>query len=127
MQHTLYSLKNQKQFNLVNNSGIKYYSNYFILVICPVPHQIIPANNNINNCLYYGIKIGRKYSKKAVIRNKAKRRVRHLLRTLSIDQGQNLAIIIVPRKDFHITNFLELTIELKKFWNKNQKSLKKSP
>ncbi len=122
MQLIVNSLKNQKEFDLVNHKGTKYYSDYFILVISPTPPQLLCQNpDTLDNTLYYGIKVGRKYSKKAVIRNKVKRRVRHLVRILSVNKNQGVGAIIIPRKDFHTANFLELQTQFEKFYIKHQK------
>lgn len=122
MQLIVNSLKNQKEFDLVNHKGTKYYCDYFILVISPTPPQLLSQNPSIlNNTLYYGIKVGRKYSKKAVVRNKVKRRVRHLVRILSANKTDGFAMIIIPRKDFHVANFLSLQTEFEKFHSKYQK------
>ncbi len=122
MQLIINSLKNQKEFDLVNHKGTKYYSDYFILVISPTPPPLTCHNTNSDtDTLYYGIKVGRKYSKKAVIRNKVKRRVRHLIRILSINKTQGFGTIIIPRKDFHTANFLELQNQFEKFYSKYQK------
>lgn len=124
MQLIINSLKNQKEFNLVNHRGIKYYSDYFILIISPIPDQLI-CHNPIEQkeTLYYGIKVGRKYSKKAVIRNKVKRRTRHLVRIISKNQTKGSGMIVIPRKDFHLADFLDLQNQFEKFYNKYQKSI----
>lgn len=124
MSLVINSLKNQKEFDLVNHKGTKYYSDYFILVIALTPPQFTCLNTSGNtDILYYGIKVGRKYSKKAVIRNKVKRRIRHLVKILSINKTEGFGAIIIPRKDFHTADFLELQTQFEKFYNKYQKSL----
>lgn len=108
------SLKNQKEFELINKLGKKFHEKYFILVLAKnLPKTFLESKYNI----FLGIKVSRKLNKKAVIRNKIKRRVKHLIRL--IFSGSNLklmkrAIIIIPRKGFDEVEFSLLNHELSK-------------
>ena len=93
------SLKNQKEFDLVNKLGKKFHSPYFITIIAKNSTKLFAKLNvkgnidnlckksseilyNSSNTLLFGMKVGRKLGN-AVIRNKIKRRIRHLVRLLS--------------------------------------------
>ncbi|WP_417905141.1 ribonuclease P protein component [Candidatus Tisiphia endosymbiont of Micropterix aruncella] len=113
------SLKNQKEFDLVNKLGKKFHSPYFITIIAKnstklfaklnVKGNIDDKTTQVQLCkkpseilLLFGIKAGRKLGN-AVIRNKIKRRIRHLVRLLSKEpqfKSNSWAMIFVPRKGF---------------------------
>ncbi len=110
------SLKNQKQFDFVNKSGTKKHSARFILIYTnKIPDFIIDQNSFLG----FGMKVSRKYSKKAVIRNKVKRRIRHIMSLLSNDTSidiKNKSLIIIPKNGFDKTNFANLYDDFKKIF-----------
>ena len=105
---SIFSLKNQKEFDLVSKHGFKEHGSYLILVLATnFTHIISPALSPT----FFGMKVSRKLSKKAVVRNKVKRRIRHLVRHIvkdpAIDTG-NTAFIIIPKKGFDKVTFARL-------------------
>ncbi|GAB4163860.1 MAG: hypothetical protein Tsb006_3220 [Rickettsiaceae bacterium] len=63
------------------------------------------------------MKVSRRFSKKAVVRNKVKRRIRHIVTMLAKDLEINLvgkSIIIIPKKGFDKTNFAKLFADFKR-------------
>ena len=91
------SLKNQKEFNLVNKYGSKYHGSYFVVIISS---NISLLKNTSENTTFLGLKVGKKFSKKAVIRNKAKRRIKYIVNILVRAPSMNLnkkALIVIPR------------------------------
>ena len=63
------------------------------------------------------MKVSKKLSKKAYIRNKIKRRIRHLMRIMLKEPDLNLskvAIIFMPYKNFDLVEFAKLSFEFKK-------------
>ncbi|WP_392506732.1 ribonuclease P protein component [Rickettsia sp. 2024-CO-Wats] len=108
------SLKNQKEFELINKLGKKFHERYFILVIATkLPEIFLESKYNT----FLGIKVSRKLNKKAVVRNKIKRRIRHLIRIIVSDprfKAIKFAMIIIPRKGFEEINFSHLNYELSK-------------
>jgi len=132
------SLKNQKEFDLVNKLGKKFYSPYFITVIAKDFTKLLAKLNAGNNAadkttnqtklckksgevlLLFGIKAGRKLGN-AVIRNKIKRRIRHLIRLLSKEtqiKPNIWAMIIIPKKGFDQIDFATLLSELYRIFSK---------
>ncbi|ABV75216.1 ribonuclease P [Rickettsia akari str. Hartford] len=113
------SLKNQKEFELINKLGKKFHERYFILVIARnLPTIFLKSQYNT----FLGIKVSRKLNKKAVIRNKIKRRIRHLVRIIVSDaklSAVKFAMIIIPRKGFEEINFSHLNYELSKIVLRN--------
>lgn len=109
---TIYSLKDQKQFDLVNRHGAKLHSPYFIVVYAK---DFFSIQTQGSNPTFLGLKVGRKFCKKAVIRNKAKRITRHLIRNLVNNQQlntDNSAFIVIPKQRFLSTNFAKLACNL---------------
>lgn len=104
----LFSLRNQKEFNLVNKLGVKKHSCGLILVLAPNFSRIVTHSPNPT---FLGMKVSRKFSKKAVIRNKVKRRIRHLVRNILRDESVktcNTAFIIIPKKGFDQLSFKKI-------------------
>lgn len=106
------SLKNQKEFELINKLGKKFHEQYFILVIAKnIPKIFLKSKYNI----FLGIKVSKKLNKKAVVRNKIKRRIKHLIRLICNNTNfKKLAMIIIPRKSFDTVDFSVLNHELSK-------------
>ncbi|WP_342278950.1 MULTISPECIES: ribonuclease P protein component [unclassified Candidatus Tisiphia] len=127
------SLKNQKEFDLVNKLGKKFHSPYFITIIAKNSTKLFAKLNvkgnidnlckksseilyNSSNTLLFGMKVGKKLGN-AVIRNKIKRRIRHLVRLLSKEskfKQNSWAMIVIPRKGFEQIEFATLFSELYK-------------
>ncbi len=104
------SLKNQKEFDSVNKYGSKIHGSCFILIVSTkILHtEIVSASNPT----ILGMKVSRKFSKKAVIRNKAKRRIRHLTQLLVKNPDintDNKSIIVIPKRGFENYNFSKLS------------------
>lgn len=110
------SLKNQKQFDFVNKYGKKNHSTNFIVISTNSVPEFLAEDLPY---LSFGMKVSRRFSKKAVIRNKVKRRIRHLIRLLAHDETLNIlnkSLIIIPKNGFHIAEFAQLYNEFKKFF-----------
>ena len=118
----LYSLRNQKKFDLVNLHGKKVSSPYFMVVIA---QNFSLIQTDSQNPTFLGMKVSKKISKKAYIRNKLKRRIRHLTRLMLKERDLNLskvAIIFIPYKNFDLVEFAKLSFEFKSIL---QKTIKK--
>ena len=73
---------------------------------------------------FLGMKVNKKISKKACIRNKIKRRIRHLTRIMLKDSDLNLskvAIIFIPYKNFELVEFAQLSLEFKRLLQRSIK------
>lgn len=96
---TVFSLKNQKEFDFVNKHGSKKHGPCFIIVLSKNITSL-PIQPKSENITFLGLKISRKFSKKAVVRNKARRRIKHLINLLLQEQVVSLdqkAIIVIPK------------------------------
>jgi ribonuclease P protein component len=107
------SLKDQKEFDLVSKQGKKLHTAYFILILAKNFTSIVLSSANT---LFFGMKVSRKLGK-AVIRNKIKRRIRHLVRLISkVPQFEHYSwgMTIIPKKGFEKVKFAILLSELEK-------------
>ncbi len=110
----LYSLKNQQKFDLVNSKGKRASSPYFMVVLAQNFNLI---QTDTSHPTFLGMKVSRKISKKACIRNKIKRRIRHLMRIMLNDNNfdlSDLAVIFIPYKNFELVEFATLLLEFKR-------------
>lgn len=106
------SIKNQREFDLVNKQQNKrFYSDHFTLVI------MRSFKKGSKNRVFLGMKVIKKIGN-AVIRNKIKRRIRHLFMITMKEYDQYInseAFILIPKKNFDTTKFVLLLDNLKVF------------
>ncbi len=111
---SVFSLKNQKEFDFVNKHGSKKHGSCFIIILSSnISSLCCPSDN----ATFLGLKVSRKFSKKAVIRNKAKRRIKHLLNILIQDPLVDInkkALIVIPKIGLDKVDFLKLKKDFKK-------------
>ncbi|HJO96124.1 MAG TPA: ribonuclease P protein component [Victivallales bacterium] len=81
------SLRLKSEFDNVRRNGKKYVSKYFLLIF----------TDSIDNKLKYGIICGRKFSKKAVTRNRVRRLIKESFRLINAQLKVN-HIVFIPRK-----------------------------
>lgn len=74
----------------------------------------LPAKSQ--KCVRLGLKVGRKVGG-AVVRNKIKRRARHLFRLVSKNLQHSCAIIFIPKRNVDIVSFDLLLKDFKKLLN----------
>lgn len=111
---SVFSLKNQKEFDFVNKHGSKKHGSCFIIILSS---NIASLHCPSDNTTFLGLKVSRKFSKKAVIRNKAKRRIKHLLNILIQDPLVDInkkAFIVIPKIGLDKVDFLKLKKDFKK-------------
>lgn len=91
-------LKKKKDFEKVLKKGQGFKENFLVLKI---------TKNNLK-LSRFGFIVSTRFSKKAVVRNKIKRRLREIIRAklAKIKKGRDGVIIIMP--GFQIDNFWEL-------------------
>ena len=105
------SLKNQKYFDLVNKRGTKLHKPSAVLVLA----KNYPNDLDTVGHITLGMKVGKKLGN-AVVRNKIKRRIRHIITLISkqADFKSNLGLIVVARKGFDKATFSTLFDEFSK-------------
>lgn len=81
-------LKHWQDFKTVYARGKRCHGKFLVLVAYHAPEE---------NPTQFGISISRKVSKKAVVRNKIKRRLRHACRELLPQSHQGWQLIIIVR------------------------------
>lgn len=117
----LHSLKNQKQFDLVNKFSKAYTSNNMKIVSSIITTSL--DKNTDEPCIFIGFKIVKKIAK-ASVRNKIRRRIKAIIRTIIKSEGYvhaNQAFIIIPRTGILQKKYSDLEMEIGsafKFLNK---------
>ncbi|BAZ43055.1 protein subunit of ribonuclease P [Chondrocystis sp. NIES-4102] len=88
-----YRLRNRHDYRTVYEQGLRRYSPHLTLIAL-APSDPLAMSNTM-----FGISIGKKVSKKAVIRNRLKRQIKGVIRTylLSINPGWKVIIIVKPQ------------------------------
>ncbi len=110
----IYSLKNHNEFDLVSKSSIRLNSVFFTILYSS-NFLSIRASRGSRDYPFVGIKVSRYFSKKAVIRNKVKRQIRHIMRNLVNKQviyTKNTAFIIIPKQQCISAKFLQMEDDL---------------
>lgn len=107
----LTSLKNNKEFSIVSSKGRKYFAKDFLIIGAYLQED---KKFSSSAQILLGIKAGKKLGN-AVIRNKIRRRIKHLVRNLAQinifnnqEQKRQLSMIFIPRKNFEQCNFFDL-------------------
>jgi ribonuclease P protein component len=83
-------LRLKAEFAYVRENGKKFVGKFFILVY-------IENIGNVEDCLKYGVICSRKFSKKAVVRNRARRLFRESFRLIK-KQVKDTHLIFIPRQ-----------------------------
>lgn len=85
-------LKNRRDFHTVYQQGIRRHSSHLILKAYAVPDE------NKLQASRIGISIGKKVSKKAVVRNRIKRQIKGAIREILpwVAPGWKMIIIVKP-------------------------------
>ena len=102
------SLKSQKEFDFVSKHGVKKHGSKFIVILSS---NISFLSENKDQEIFLGLKVSKRFSKKAVVRNKTKRRIKHLVSILMRDPSVNInkkAIIVIPKIGFAEASFASL-------------------
>jgi ribonuclease P protein component len=107
------TLKNQAAFDLANKVGKKNNGRFFILV----SHK--PASEiQSQKVIYLGLKVSKKMGN-AIVRNKIRRRIKHMFRNISKklpeEKWLGRVFVLIPRKGFDKGVFSELEKDL--IWN----------
>ena len=105
------SLKNQKDFDLVSQQGFKKHGLYMILITA---FRFVPLISSGLSSTYLGLKVSKRFSKKAVLRNKAKRRIRCLIRFAaneSLLSTNDTAFIVIPKSNFNKTPYADIVAD----------------
>lgn len=101
-------LKKKKDFEKVLKEGKGFKEDSLILKV----------KKNKSKKLRFGLVVSRKVSKKAVVRNKIKRRLREVIkeRIKKIDKNFDIIIITLPRAE--TKDFQELRVTIEKLFKK---------
>ena len=86
-------LRDRQDYRAVYEGGIRCYSPYLTLIALRVKGTVSPPETKV------GISIGKKVSKKAVIRNRIKRQLKSVVRANLpwIEPGWKIVIVVKPK------------------------------
>jgi ribonuclease P protein component len=115
MRSSIKSLKDNFVFRGVNKLGRKIIAANLILILAPKNRIFDDAKVINDEFCYCGIKASRKLGN-AVLRNKVKRRLKHIFRNLARDLSLNLnnsAVVFIPRARCATIKFENLQQEIK--------------
>ncbi len=107
------SLKNQKQFDIVNKHGEKFDTSCFIAIF--YPHFSSKHQDADPDQLYLGLKVSRKFAAAAVKRNLAKRRIRSAIQLINKTHNIKGALVVIPKKNFNKIGFISVKENFIKF------------
>ena len=93
-------LRLEAEFNYVKQAGIKYVGRYFILVAAESSED-----------LKYGVICSRKFSKNAVVRNRARRLLRESFRLIK-NRIANVHMVFIPRHKIKQQQLQEVQSEM---------------
>ncbi|MCD6550111.1 ribonuclease P protein component [bacterium] len=105
-------LKKQKDFDRVFGKGESYKTNFFTIRF---------VENNLDKTRF-GFVVSKKIHKKAVVRNKNKRRLREIIRKMLPDIKQGIDAVIIVKKDLSQEDFQAIERQVKELL-KNTKLL----
>lgn len=115
------SIKKSKDFEYIRNKGKNYSGKYFIIIQAKSPQ---PTKSSFNIAL----KVSKKYSNKAVIRNKTKRIIKHIFIDIAKSSYTNysdLMLLIIPKKTFFNAKFSDGLNDVKKMLSVSKNERKK--
>lgn len=107
----LFGLKKNPHFKLAMNKGEKWVTKSFVLIVCPLS-EIAPFKEGETQ-IGFGIIASKKVGN-AVCRNKAKRRLREIIRGHLPQLGkQGYLYLFIARKEILTYDFAQLPKDLK--------------
>lgn len=101
-------LKNKKDFERIFKLGKSYKEDFLYLKL---------IKNNLKNSRF-GFIVSSKVSKKAVIRNQIRRRLRELVRIMLPEIKKKIDAVIIIKPNLKIIDFWELEKKIKKLFKK---------
>lgn len=103
-------LKNKKDFENVFKRGISFKEDFLFL----------KATKNDYKNTRFGVVVSKKFSKKAVTRNQARRKIKEIIRPMLADIKAGLDIVIIVRAGLNIVDFGDLTQKIKTLFKKSR-------
>lgn len=107
----LFGLKKNSHFKIAMNKGQKWVTKSFVLIVCPLSEIAVLQDNE--DQIGFGLVASKKVGN-AVCRNKAKRRLREIIRTHLPALGkQGYLYLFIARKEILTYDFASLPKDLK--------------
>jgi ribonuclease P protein component len=105
------------EFQKIGKKGEKFYSKTVLLLSLPTSSfyfQDLAKNKNAQNFCRIGYTVAKTVSKSAVVRNRAKRRLREAFRALApLHAKIHHDYVIIARKEIIDADFLKISADLK--------------
>lgn len=96
-------IKKRSQFQHLGRVGKKIHSKNFLIIL----------SENDSGSARIGITITKKISKKAVVRNKLRRRIREIFRLFREDLVKHFDIVVIARQNADILGFDEIERQIR--------------
>ena len=97
-----YRLKKRREFNRLQNGSAKYYSKHFLVLVADSETQ----HSRL------GITITTKVDKRAVVRNRLKRRIREIFRLNRYRLCKNFDMVVIARQNAAECKFSDIRREI---------------
>ncbi len=111
------SVKKSLEFQKTGKKGQKFYSKTILLLSLPSPQhyfQNIEQGKLAKDFCRVGYTVAKTVSKSAVIRNRAKRRLREAFRALAVQYVKNRHdYVVIARKEIVDADFAKISADLK--------------
>jgi len=110
-------IKKSAEFQKIGKKGQKFYSKTLILLSLPTPQfyfQDLEKDKKLKDFCRIGFTVAKTVSKQAVLRNKAKRRLREAFKKIAPNLAKNLHdYVIIARKEIVDADFAKISGDLK--------------
>jgi len=109
-------IKKSAEFQKIGKKGEKFYSKTAILLSLPTPSfylQDLTKNKNAQDFCRIGYTVAKTVSKSAVVRNRAKRRLREAFRALAPLAKNHRDYVVIARKEIIDADFNKISADLK--------------
>lgn len=111
------TIKKSREFQKINKGAQKFYSKTAIVLTAPTPQnyfQDLSKNKCAKEFCRIGYTVAKTVSKSAVVRNRAKRRLREIFRRLSqLHAKSSFDYVIIARKEIVTEDFRKIFNDLK--------------
>lgn len=111
------SIKKSAEFQKIGKKGHKFYSQTILLLSSSSPQnyfQNLEQGKHARDFCRVGYTVAKTVSKSAVVRNRAKRRLREAFRALAVQYVKNhYDYVVIARKEISAADFSKISADLK--------------
>lgn len=110
-------IRKSAEFTKIGKKGKKFHAKTLLLLTTPSPEiylQDLEKNKRAKDFCRVGYTVAKTVSKSAVVRNRAKRRLREIFKKLAPTLAQNhFDYVVIARKEIAEENFEKISSDLK--------------